>query len=234
MRKILYIYSFLLIFLLSSCQSVEIVSISEKQTQVSDIRDYILMQSINNLDTTSFSKLSLNQIIGESYANLDLQRNEIPYLNSNLISFKAQIQKAYIKSLFEIQTVLKIYAKKIKYPLLYPNVNNKYIINKKSSTVLFEQYRDELYLEIEIILDKNLTDIHSLYTQMAKEYNIYCNGLQNLNRQSPPLISTNILPRMKTIFIKTLLTELSNNELDLQLINIEIDPTKININKTGN
>jgi len=69
---------------------------------------------------------------------------------------------------------------------------------------------------------------------MAKEYNIYCNGLQNLNRQSPPLISTNILPRMKTIFIKTLLTELSNNELDLQLINIEIDPTKININKTGN
>jgi len=234
MKKTLYIYSLLLFFLLSSCQSVEVVSISKKQTQVSDIRDYILIQSINNLDTTSFSKLSLNQIIGESYANLDLQRNEIPYLNSNLISFKTQIQKAYIKSLFEIQTVLKLYAKKIKYPLLYPNVNNKYIINKKSSTVLFEQYRDALYLEIDTILDNNLADINLLYTQMAKEYNIYCNGLENLNRQSPPLISTNILPRMKTVFIKTLLADLSKNELDLKLINIEIDPTKIIINDIEN
>lgn len=234
MKKTIYFYLLILILLLSSCQSVEIVPISEKQTQVSDIRDYILIQSINNLDTTSFSRLSLNQIIGEAYANLDLQRNEIPYLNSNIITFKEQIQKAYINSLFEIQTLLKVYAKRIKYPLLYPNVNNKYIITKKSSTILFEQYRDELYLEIDSILDKNLVEINSLYTQMAKEYNIYCNGLQNLNRQSPPLISTNILPRMKTVFIKTLLADLSRNEIDLNLINIEIDPTKIIIKNIEN
>jgi hypothetical protein len=36
------------------------------------------------------------------------------------------------------------------------------------------------------------------------------------------------------VFIKTLLADLSNNEMDLKLINIEIDPTKIIIKDIEN
>ncbi|MDC7243062.1 MAG: hypothetical protein PQJ44_03785, partial [Sphaerochaetaceae bacterium] len=86
------------------------------------------------------------------------------------------------------------------------------------------------YLEMDNVLDEELDYVSKLYTQMATEYNIYCNALENLNRQSPPTISTNILPRMKTVFIKELLSQLSKNEEVLNLLYISIDPNDITIN----
>jgi hypothetical protein len=189
----------------------------------------LLTQSIYNLEISPYSNLSLEQIMGDAFEFLDLQKNELPYLDSNLQKFNQQVHLEYIKSLFEIQQILIYYSQKLEYPLLYPNVDNKYIIKDKSSTVLFENYRNELFLEIGDVLDKNLNDVKMLYTQMAKEYNIYCQGLENLKRQSPPTISTNILPRIKTVFIKVLLSELAEKEIELGLLDTPIDPTKIKI-----
>ncbi len=230
MKKFGYILIFLTCITSLSCQSIEVVSISEKQTKVSDIRNYLLIQSIFNLETTEFSKLSLDDIIGEAYPNLDLQKNQIPYLSSNLKEFDEKVHIAYLNSLFEIQQILINYSDDIQYPLLYPDVENKYIIDEKSTSILFDQFRDEIYLEIDNVLNKELDYVSKLYTQMATEYNIYCYALENLNRQSPPTISTNILPRMKTVFIKELLKQLSENEEALNLLNISIDPTQITIN----
>jgi hypothetical protein len=230
MKKFGYILIFLTSITTLSCQSVEVVSISEKQTKVSDIRNYLLIQSIFNLKTTDFTKLSLEDIIGEAYFNLDLQKNQIPYLNSNLKDFDEKVHLAYLNSLFKVQQILINYSDDIIYPLLYPDVENRYKINEKSTSVLFDQFRDEIYLEIDNVLNEELNYVSKLYTQMATEYNIYCNALENLNRQSPPTISTNILPRMKTVFIKELLSQLSENEEALNLLNISIDPNDITIN----
>lgn len=230
MKKLVYLLSFLLIsFSLFSCKSIEVVSISQQQTKVSEIRDYILIQSIYNLDSNSFNNLSLKEIMGDAFEYLDLQKNEIPYLNANLNQFTQAVHLSYVNSLFEIQKVLYNYSKKLNYPLIYPNVNNKYIITERSSSILLNTYRDEIYLEIDNILNKNLNSSAILYTTMAKEYNIYCLGLENLNRQSPKTISTNIMPRLKTVFIKTLMNELSENENALDLLNTPIDPTTITI-----
>ncbi|MCY1151341.1 MAG: hypothetical protein PQJ49_02565 [Sphaerochaetaceae bacterium] len=230
MKKFGYILIFLTCITTLSCQSVEVISISEKQTKVSDIRNYLLIQSIFNLETTDFTNLSLFEIIGEAYPNLDLQKNQIPYLNSNLKDFDKKVHLAYLNSLFKVQQILINYSDDIEYPLLYPDVNNRYIINEKSTSVLFDQFRDEIYLEMDNVLDEELDYVSKLYTQMATEYNIYCNALENLNRQSPPTISTNILPRMKTVFIKELLSQLSKNEEVLNLLYISIDPNDITIN----
>lgn len=231
MKKIKYSIFLFLVLTLTSCQSVEVISIKQKQEKISLIRDYILKQSIYNLDATTYDTLTLSEIIGEANEHLDLVKNELPYLNANLSTFSTNIHLSYKKSLFEIQELLLTYGEKIEYPLIYPNVNNKYIINEKSSSILLNQYRDELYLEIENLLEKNLYKASSLYTSMAKEYNIYCQGLTNLNRQSLPLISTNIMPRLKTIFIRILIDDLSKNENNLNLINVPIDPIKINLNR---
>ncbi|MDC7237862.1 MAG: hypothetical protein PQJ45_08840 [Sphaerochaetaceae bacterium] len=230
MKKFGYILIFLTCITTLSCQSVEVISISEKQTKVSDIRNYLLIQSIFNLETTDFTNLSLFEIIGDAYPNLDLQKNQIPYLNSNLKDFDKKVHLAYLNSLFKVQQILINYSDDIEYPLLYPDVNNRYIINEKSTSVLFDQFRDEIYLEMDNVLDEELDYVSKLYTQMATEYNIYCNALENLNRQSPPTISTNILPRMKTVFIKELLSQLSKNEEVLNLLYISIDPNDITIN----
>ncbi len=229
MKKIVFPLVLISVFILTSCQSVEVVSISEKQNKVSYIRAYLLTQSIYNLEISPYSNLSLEQIMGDAFEFLDLQKNELPYLDSNLQKFNQQVHLEYIKSLFEIQQILIYYSQKLEYPLLYPNVDNKYIIIQKSSTLLFKNYRNELFLEIGDVLDKNLNDVKMLYTQMAKEYNIYCQGLENLKRQSPPTISTNILPRIKTVFIKVLLSELAEKEIELGLLDTPIDPTKIKI-----
>lgn len=230
MKKFGYILIFLICITTLSCQSIEIVSISEKQTKISDLRNYLLIQSIFNLETTDFTNLTLDEIIGEAYPNLDLQKNQIPYLNANLKEFDEKVHLAYLNSLFKIQQILVNYSDDIEYPLLYPNVENKYIITEKSSSVLFDQFRDEIYLEIDNVLNEELDYVSKIYTQMATDYNIYCNALENLNRQSPPTIATNILPRMKTVFIKELLRQLSENEEALNLLNISIDPTEITIN----
>ncbi|MGD6730229.1 MAG: hypothetical protein ACPKMZ_04075 [Pleomorphochaeta sp.] len=230
MKKFGYILIFLTCITTLSCQSVEVISISEKQTKVSDIRNYLLIQSIFNLETTDFTNLSLFEIIGDAYPNLDLQKNQIPYLNSNLKDLDKKVHLAYLNSLFKVQQILINYSDDIEYPLLYPDVNNRYIINEKSTSVLFDQFRDEIYLEMDNVLDEELDYVSKLYTQMATEYNIYCNALENLNRQSPPTISTNILPRMKTVFIKELLSQLSKNEEVLNLLYISIDPNDITIN----
>lgn len=229
MKKIVIPFMLIIIFSLTACQSFEVVSISEKQTTVSNIRNYILTQSIYNLETSSYEKLSTSEIMGDAFDYLDLQKNELPYLNSNLNKFTEQIHLSFINSLFEIQQILITYSEKLEYPLVYPNVDNKYIITEKSSTILFEQFRDELYSEIDEVLDRNLTEVSALYTKMAKEYNIYCQGLENLNRQSPPKISTNIQPRIKTVFIKVLINKLAENEINLGILDTPIDPTTITI-----
>ncbi|MDC7243447.1 MAG: hypothetical protein PQJ44_05850, partial [Sphaerochaetaceae bacterium] len=141
MKKFGYILIFLTCITTLSCQSVEVISISEKQTKVSDIRNYLLIQSIFNLETTDFTNLSLFEIIGEAYPNLDLQKNQIPYLNSNLKDFDKKVHLAYLNSLFKVQQILINYSDDIEYPLLYPDVNNRYIINEKSTSVLFDQFR---------------------------------------------------------------------------------------------
>jgi len=191
--------------------------------------DYILTQSIYNLETEAFSTLTLDEIIGVAYENLELQKNEIPFLSSNLETFDSEVHKAYVSSLFEIQQILIYYSQQVKFPLIYPDVDNKYTIDKKTSTILFEQYRDEIFIGINDILEKNLENVASLYNHMSYNYNIYCYGLENLNRQSPPTISTNITPRMKTVFIKVLINELSKNELELNLLNKPLDVNKIAI-----
>lgn len=229
MKKIGYFLIIISIITLFSCQTVEVSPRVETQPKISQIRDYLLTQSIYNLDSTPFSQFSMEYIIGDAYSNLELQKNLIPYLNKNLKQFEEEIRTAYIDSLFEIQQILILYSEKLDYPLLYPNADNKYIIEEKSSTILFEKYRDELYKEFNDILDKNLDTADFLYNEMASEYNIYCEGLENLNRPSPPIISTNILPRMKTVFIKLLLAELSKNELELGLINTPLDLNSITI-----
>ncbi|MGD1822791.1 MAG: hypothetical protein ACPKM0_08525 [Pleomorphochaeta sp.] len=228
-HKFKYIYLLIILTTLFSCKNVEVISITQKQTQISEIRDYILKQSIYNLDLTTYNSLELIDIIGESYDYLDLLRNEIPYLNNNLVKFEKQIHLSYKKSLLEIQQILLTYSNKVDYPLIYPNVENKYIINTKSSTVLFNQYRDEIYLEIENVLNNNLEEVSSIYTSTAIEYNIYNKGLDNLNRKSLPTISTNIMVRLKTLFIKQLLSDLSNNENDIGLLYKQLDPTTITI-----
>ena len=229
MKKIRYILIFLVISTLLSCQSVEIVPISTQQSKVSQIMDYILTQSIYNLETEPVATLSLDEIVGSAYSNLELQKNEIPFLSSNLEEFDIEVHNAYISSLFEIQQTLIYYSQQIEFPLIYPDVDNKYTIDKKTSVILFEQYRDEIFLEINSILEKNLEYVASLYKHMSYNYNIYCYGLENLNRPSPPTISTNITPRMKTVFIKVLINELAKNEEELDLLNKPLDLNTITI-----
>lgn len=229
MKKNRYLLLLIIILTLFSCKSVEIVPISTQQSKVSQIMEYILTQSIYNLETEPFTSLSLDEIVGSAYANLELQKNEIPFLNTNLEEFDIEVHNAYISSLFEIQQILIYYSQQIKFPLIYPDVNNKYTIDKKTSTILFEQYRDEIFIEINNILEKKLEYVASLYKHMAYNYNIYCYGLENLNRPSPPTISTNITPRMKTVFIKVLISELNNNEEELDLLNKPLDLNTITI-----
>lgn len=230
MKKIINIILLFFLISLTSCQSVEVISITEKQYKISSIRDYMLKQSIYDMNTTIYESLTLNKIIGDSFDYLDLLKNELPYLDTNLNKFDSEIHLSYKKSLIEIQQILIKYSDKIEYPLIYPNVENKYIINKNSSTIMLSQFRDELYSEIDNILNENLNKASSLYTSMAKKYNIYCKGLINLNRQSLSIISTNIKPRIKTIFIKILIESLINNENALGLLKTPLEPTKITIN----
>ncbi len=232
MKKLMkYLPLILIIISLSGCKNVEVVSISQNQEKISLIRNHILRQSIFELNIASYQNIPLTILIGDSYENLDLLKNEIPYLSYNLNLIEKQIHKAYQKSLIEIQEILISYSEEIKYPLLYPDVENNYIIREKSYSALFEQKGEELQLEIDYILENNLKDPCNLYKDISTEYNIYCKSLEIFNRQTLAEISTYIMPRLKTLFIKKLMVDLNQNEEKSGLLNTPINPTTINITR---
>ena len=232
MKKLMkYLLLFITIITLSGCKSVEVVSISQNQEKITLIRNQILRQSIFDLNIASYQNIPLTILIGDSYENLDLLRNEIPYLSYNLNLIENQIHKAYQKSLLEIQEILLAYSEIIEYPLLYPSVESKYIIKEKSYSILFEQKGEELQLEIDNILETNLKEACYLYTDISTEYNIYCKSLEIFNRQTLTEISTYIMPRLKTLFIKKLMVDLNQNEEKSGFLNTPINPTTINITR---
>lgn len=229
MKKYLTILILLLTLLSSSCTTQKSVSIAETQDKIYILQKQILENTIWEIDSDIFNTLTLNDILPTQYSKIKLFENEIPYLKNNIELLDQQLHTAFNLSIFEYQKILIKYSNELDFTILYPDVNNEYIIGKSPIQTLYDTYGDEIKAEQLAILKTNFKDANYTYDQIVEYYNIYCNNLKLLNRPSLEPITEDINEKIVDIFfmkIENYLLDLENNN---EFINTKINPNLINI-----
>ncbi len=201
MKKYLIIFLFIMT-LSMSCTTQSDNSISTNQMKVTQIRKIYLNNAISNVDNNIFNELKLKDIIGSDVDKLVLVQNEVPYLKTNLNTFDDDLHAAFRLALVEYQKILFYYSNKLDFPLIYPDANGYYAIENAGIDVLFSSYEDEISIEINKALDEIFAKPDKEYKDLATNYNIYCDSLTLLERQSLTPIDTNISVFLKEFFLE--------------------------------
>ncbi|MFA6864775.1 MAG: hypothetical protein WCS04_03170, partial [Sphaerochaetaceae bacterium] len=112
------------------------------------------------------------------------------------------LHAAFRLALVEYQKILLHYSNELDFPLIYPDANGYYAIENAGIDVLISSYEDEISIEINKALDEIFAKPDKEYKDLATNYNIYCDSLTLLERQSLTPIDTNISVLLKGFFLE--------------------------------
>ena len=228
MKKYLIIL-LLIITTLTGCTTQSDNSIASNQMKVTRIRRTYLNNAISNVDNNIFNSLSTKDIVGDDITKLLLVQNEVPYLKNDLSTFDENIHTAFRLAEVKYQEILRLYANQLEFPLIYPDGNDYYAIETAGIDVLFDTYDDEISLEINKALDEIFAQSVKEYSELATNYNIYCESLTLLNRQSLTPINTSINILLKELFLEKVYNNIITTEKNYTYEKTSFKPKLINI-----
>lgn len=205
------------------------MSISENQEIVSNVRSIYLSNAIGSLDNNIFNNITFKDIISTDIDQLILVQNEVPFLKNNLIQFNNDVHVAFRKATITYQDILNKYSQDLEFPLTYPNERNYYAIEEAGIDVLLDRYGDLIDQEISEAMDTLFELPIKEYAELATNYNIYCESLDALNRQSLSQINPDIEKKLKQLFLNKVYSSILNSEKNYLYERNSFEPYKITI-----
>jgi hypothetical protein len=205
------------------------ISISENQEIVSNIRSIYLSNAIGSLDNNIFNDITFKDIISTVIDQLILVQNEVPFLKNNLIQFNDDVHVAFRKATVTYQDILNKYSRDLEFPVTYPNERNYYAIEEAGIDVLLDNYGELVNQEISEAMDTLFELPIKEYSELAANYNIYCESLDALNRQSLSQINPDIEKKLKQLFLDRVYSSILNSEKNYLYERNSFEPHKITI-----
>jgi hypothetical protein len=205
------------------------ISISENQEIVSNIRSIYLSNAIGSLDNNIFNDITFKDIISTDIDQLILVQNEVPFLKNNLIQFNDDVHVAFRKATVTYQDILNKYSRDLEFPVTYPNERNYYAIEEAGIDVLLDNYGELVNQEISEAMDTLFELPIKEYSELAANYNIYCESLDALNRQSLSQINPDIEKKLKQLFLDRVYSSILNSEKNYLYERNSFEPHKITI-----
>lgn len=230
MKKYLVIILLLLLFIsiFTGCKTQGVNnSISENQIVVTKLRGIYLSTAIGAVNNDIFNKVTFEDLISSDIDQLLLVQNEVPSLKNDLIQFNEDVHEAFRKATVEYQKILFKYSNRVQFPLIYPNDRNYYSVDEAEIDILFKNYKSSIDVEINEVMDSLFEKPIREYRELSTNYNIYCESLKSLNRQSLSQINTDIEKTLKQLFLDKVYYSILNTEKNYIYEKNSFEPYKI-------
>lgn len=221
----------LIITTLTGCTTQSQNTISDNQEIVSNVRSIYLKNAINSIDNDIFNKITFEDIMFKDIDQLILVQNEVPFLKNNLLEFNKSIHNSFRNATVKYQDILNKYSQKLEFPLSYPSENNYYFIEEPGIDVLFDNYGELINAEINTVMDEIFEKPITEYKELSTNYNIYCESLDALDRQSLSQINTDIGDKVKQLFLNNIYYSILTSEKSYFYEKYSFEPYKIIITK---
>jgi hypothetical protein len=216
---------------LTGCATQDKVSNPDNQMIISNVRGIYLTNAIGSIDNDIFNKITIKSIVFNDIDQLILVQNEVPFLKANLSKFDMDVRKAFRKTTVKYQNILNKYSEYLEFPIAYPDAKNYYAIEKPGIEVLFDNYGDLINEEINDEMNELFEDAIKEYDELSTNYNIYCESLEALNRQSLSQIDTDIAGKLKKLFLDNIYSSILASEKSCYYEKNSFEPNKIIITR---
>lgn len=214
---------------LTGCATRSNNPIPDNQIIVSTMQNIYLSKAIGSINNGIFNRILFEGIIFSDIEQLILVQNEVPFLKSDLSKFSDDAHKALRKATVRYQDILNKYSNNLDFPLTYPNENNYYAIETAGIDILFDTYGDLISIEINDVMDELFEEPIKDYNELSINYNIYCESLEALDRQSLSKINTDITSILRNLFLDNIYSSIITSEKSYFYEKNSFEPYKITL-----